>query len=229
LIARISASVVFLAACGGASHPDGVPDAAQREAWLAALKSGACETVTNEALRDDCWLARVAHHPEVCEKMAGETARSECWFRVAEAQADPSLCPKAGIFAEDCALHVLSTSFASWVPRDARPGAGEDEVERRIAASGLAADDPRPWSAYYRWILGQQHPLDRASCAAATTEERRDACAHTGLALYADLLNHARDRRTFPCDGGPMPPELQTTPDPEIDALVASRTDLCPK
>ena len=132
-------------------------------------------------------------------------------------------------FAEDCALHVLSATFATWVPANARPGDDEAEVERRIAASGLSGTDPRPWSAYYRWILGQQQPLDRGSCASAGTAERRDACTHTGVAVYNDLLNYARDRHTYPCDGGDLPAALQTAPDPELDALRASRTDLCPR
>jgi hypothetical protein len=123
---------------------------------------------------------------------------------------------------------VLSRGFPTWLPRRARPGEHEEEAARRIAAAGLAEDDMRPWSAFYRHVLGSTRPIDRASCDRVTDPARREACRQTGLALYQDLLNMARDRQLYPCDGGPLPSLLTHTPDPELDALRAGRTDLCP-
>lgn len=204
------------------------PDVADRARFATALRDRECGAVRTPSLRDDCWLAAVAHDGgAACERIGAERRRGECWFRAAERAGDPALCPRAAPFDEDCALHVLSASFPKWVPAGARPGEGEPEVERRIAASGLQPGDPRPWSAYYRWVLGAMRPLDRAACAGASTAPRREACVHTGLALYGDLLNHARDRGTYPCDGGELPASLRYTPDPDLDALRAARTDLC--
>ena len=193
-----------------------------------ALRDGRCDAVADDALRDDCWVAMAGEGTgDTCAQVTDTTLRGECWFRLAEARSDAALCPQAVPFAEDCALHVLSRGFATGVPRGLRPGRGEDDAAARIVASGLAVTDMRPWSAWYRWVLGQNHPLDRAACLDVVDPDRREACLHTALALYGDLLNNARDRGTYPCDGSPLPAVLQYTPDPELDALRAGRTDLC--
>lgn len=216
--------IALLWACAGPS----TPDAEDRARFVAALSDGACETVRDRRLRDECWLARAEKSGEdVCAEVGDATLRGECWFLVAEKRKDATLCADAGPFAEDCALHLLSNGFAAWARAGALPGDREDEVAARIVASGLGADDPRPWSAWYRWVLGGQRPLDRGTCDRVTDRDRREACRRTGLAVYADLLNHARDTRTYPCDGGPLPLALQYTPDAELDALRAARTDLC--
>ncbi|MFZ5481266.1 MAG: hypothetical protein ACOZNI_31190 [Myxococcota bacterium] len=205
--------MILLYACVSADTPAELADA------LARKDCGGLRE-----LRDAC-LAELATD---CDDVGDPTLRGECWFRRAEVAGDASSCPKAVPFADDCAMHVLSRGFAAWVPKGAAPAEVEALAEPRIVAAGLAPDDPRPWSALWRWVLGNRRPLDRASCDAVADPARREACLRTGLALYADLLNQARDRRTFPCDGGPLPPHLAYAPDRELDALVASRTDLCP-
>lgn len=198
-----------------------------RAAYLHGLRTGECAPVTDTQLRDDCWIARVGREGvDWCGETTAGRARGECYFQLAERTGDPSLCPRATPFADDCALHLLSRGFGELLP--ASPGEKESEVAARIAAAGLGPEDPRPWSAWYRWVLGGQRPLDRASCAQVAEPLRREACERTGVALYHDLLNRARDLRTYPCDGGPLPPELQHTPDPELDAARAARADLCP-
>lgn len=194
-----------------------------------ALDDGTCAAVEDPTLRDDCWIHRTREDQRShCDAPSDARARGECWFVLAEATADPSLCPRAVPFADDCALHVLSTSFRALGEPGTHPGDHEEEVARRIQAAGLAADDPRPWSAWYRQVLAGNLPLDRASCDAVADLPRREACRHTGLALYNDRLNHARDHHLWPCDGSPLPRSLTVVPDPELDALVATRTDLCP-
>jgi hypothetical protein len=216
---------LFLAllACSG---PDGT--ASQAERYASALRTGDCAGLAAGPLRDDCVVADVERTgTDRCAEVQGERARGECWFRLAEARSDAALCARAAPFVDDCAMHVLTRGFDDWLPRGARPGAIEDVAAPRIAAAGLAADDPRPWSALYRTVLGRTRPFDRSACADAPDDLRREACFRTGLVHYADLLNHARDRGLYPCDGGPLPALLAHTPDPELDALRASRTDLC--
>jgi hypothetical protein len=164
-----------------------------------------------------------------CGGIQSERLRGECWFQVAEKGRDASLCKKAGEFREDCALHLLSSSFGTLVVKGTRPGEQEDKIEVKIKEAGLDPTDPRPWSAYYRWVLGGRRPLDRSLCRVVTDPMRQEACLQTGIAAYNDLLNYARDTQTFPCPkGSPLPKLLLYAPDPELDALIAGRTDLCP-
>ncbi len=212
---------LLLAAC-----PNGTSDLHR---YRQALDDGRCDAVEDVVLRDDCWT----HRTEVdkrswCAQVTNPAAAGECWFVLAEATMDPSLCPQAVPYADDCALHVLSAGFRALGEPGTRPGEHEAEVSARIQRAGLAVGDPRPWSAWYRQVLAGVVPFDRGACDAVPDPERRDACRHTGLALYQDRLNHARDRHLYPCDGGPLPSLLVRTPDPELDALVAARSDLCP-
>lgn len=197
--------------------------------YRAALDDGRCERIVDPWRRDDCWIHRteVDQRPH-CDRVTDARQQGECWFVLAEATLDPALCPRATPFADDCALHVLSLGFRALGEPGTVPGEHEVEVARRIAAAGLAPDDLRPWSAWYRQVLAGQRPLDRGACDRVADPARAEACRRTGLALYQDRLNHARDHHLWPCDGGPLPPSLATTPDPAIDALVAARTDLCP-
>ncbi len=94
---------------------------------------------------------------------------------------------------------------------------------------GLAQDDPRAWSSWFRWVLGQQATLDRSVCHALEPAVA-EACWRTGQALYDDRLNQARDQGLYPCDGGATPALLAHAPDEELDALrmARERIDLCP-
>lgn len=217
--------ILLLFACTFPSDRAG--DAEDRARYVAGLASGECAPVRDAALRDDCYAATV-DSPADCEAVNDAKVRGECWFQLAESTEDASLCPRAAPFVDDCALHVLSRGFAGWLPRRARPGEHEDAAAARILATGLAVDDLRPWSAFYRHVLGSTRPLDRAACDAVADPARRVECKRTGIALYHDILNRARDKNRYPCDGGPLPPVLAYTPDPELDAVRAARTDLCP-
>ena len=188
-----------------------------------------------EALRADCWIAAAAKRPSSgspleqklsdCESIPSEHDRGECAFVLAETTLRPDLCTLAGPFADDCALHVVSWKFA------ASKVLSEDAAATDIVASGLAFDDPRPWSAYFRELLGRAQPLDRSTCAAVTSPARAEACRRTGLALHEDRMNQARDQRAFTCvDGiptGPWPDQVAWAPDPELAEALAARTDLC--
>jgi hypothetical protein len=141
-------------------------------------------------------------------------------------------CDAAGPFQADCKMHLLSGRLQTLTEHDqAQLGAGVFDLGRALK---FEADDVRPWVAASRWWLGLSSPLDRSRCNAletdATTLDVVAICRKAGTQLYADRLNHARDTRAFPCDGGPLPPSLQTTADPELAALTLYRrdVDLCP-
>lgn len=193
-----------------------------------------CPRISDPQLQADCAWAVVerlgAEHGQAAETLCAalpEAAASECWFRHAEASARPEVCAKAGEHALDCRMHLLTRDL-SWMPKGARPGSFEDEALAHIEAIGLTAEDPRPWSALYRWVLGRQRPLDRSSCQAAPDAPRQEACAATAVAHFNDLLNHLRDRGEALCEGE-LPPAARYTPDAELDALLAQRRaeDLC--
>lgn len=212
----------------GCEPTAGGAGAAQR--YAEALRTGACAEAGAPELRDDCRLAHLdAAAAEPCAGFETERLRDECFFQLAEARKDAALCPRAGAFADDCALHVLSRGFGAWVGPGTRPGDREEEVAAHIAAAGLAGDDMRPWSAWYRWVLGGLDPLDRAACDAVAEPARREACRATAVAVFHDRLNNARDRRLVDCATGALPPLLAHTPDPELDAALRRRwTELCP-
>lgn len=218
----------------------GAPTEAER--YARALKAGdpaACRALTDEDLRADCLLASVEAEgparPEraaaICEELAAGVWQDECWFVLAERARRPELCEKAGRFQDDCRLHALSARIVKVVgPRP--PGAFEEHLRPVIQALGFAADDPRPWSAGYRFSLESQHPLDRGSCEAAPADPRLDlrtVCRQTALAVFDDRINRARDRRLVPCPDGPLPEALAFLPDPDLEARLAERraADLC--
>ncbi len=210
--------------CGGDTDP-----AADRSRYRKGLEDGACTLIVDPALRDDCWVVAAGRGQDQCVDVVAPRAAEECWFRLAEARSDASFCSQAGAFADSCALHVLSQGFFRWPEaRGAQPGELEDAVATRIVSSGLAADDMRPWSAWYRYVIGGTRPFSRGGCRQITDAERQEACWNTGVAVYHDLLNHHRDTGRFPCDRSPLPLALQTPEDPELDAVRAARTDLCP-
>lgn len=215
---------LFLLACGK-------PQVSDAKLYRDGLASGDCSPVREPDLRDDCWVATAVTkslRARPCDLIGGDHYKGECWFSLAEREKDPTLCKKAIGFTDDCALHVLSQDFAAWVKPESVPGDQDAEMEAKVASAGMKSDDPRPWSAYYRWVLGQHRPFDRSSCAKIENVMRKEACEKTGIAVYNDLLNNARDRKLIPCPSRkPLPPELAHTPDAELDALVTSREDLC--
>ncbi len=218
---------LMLVACGD--------PAADRARYVAALTSGDCATVTTPTLQADCWTALAARKPEAaptldqkrahCAQIDDENARGECLFVLAEANTALDVCKEAGPYADDCALHLVSRAFA------AEKHPSEEFAAAAIATAGLAADDPRPWSAYFREVLGREQPLDRARCVLAGTPARVEACRQTALGLFADRLNQARDRRQFTCvDGVPKPPwpaRVAWVADPDLNGAFTARTDLC--
>ena len=189
-----------------------------------ALADGACSSLPGGALRDDCYAERGQ-----CEQVEAPLAHDECGFVLAETRGDITLCASAGRFAEDCRMHLWSVAVASWPEGDCELGTAEGGVAPRAAAAGFTVADPPPWSAYFRHCLLRSRPFDRSRCAKVSDAMAREACEQTALAAYNDLLNMARDRKLYPCDGGPLPPLLSYAPDPAIDTLLLGRSDLCPR
>jgi hypothetical protein len=188
-------------------------------AYTDGLATGDCAGIRDAALAEDCRVQAAD-----CDGLSGASGE-ECWFRWAERSGDGGACARAGAFADDCRMHLFTTRARGL---KLAIGEEEDRVAEAVATSGFAADDIRPWSAWYRTALDRLRPLDRGACASVADPAHREACEKTGLALYADRLNRARDQRTWPCHGEERPAVLRHAPDPELDALVAARTDLCP-
>lgn len=216
------------------AYPEALADVA--EAPADALRI--CADVSRAELRQDCVLAGVEvlarDQPDnaalLCASFEPGPARDECAFQVAEKSGEPARCAEAGRFADDCRLHLWSRALRDLVEPGALPGQVEPAALTALPRYGLAETDPRPWSAFYREVLSRKSPLDRASCDAAPSPELRGACRSTALVLYNDRLNMARDRGLVRCEGGPLPSLLRTTPDPDLETLLARRwkEDLCP-
>ena len=97
-----------------------------------------------------------------------------------------------------------------------------------MEAAELAASDPRPWSATWRWVLSLHRPLDRSLCRDIDGPIAKEACLFTGLSLFEDQLNQGRDRGLPLCEGE-LPAALAYAPDPELDVILERRRaeDLC--
>ncbi|MBM4367533.1 MAG: hypothetical protein FJ102_15075 [Deltaproteobacteria bacterium] len=187
-----------------------------------ALESGGCAAVSDPALRDDCHAQRGE-----CTQVHGAVARDECGFVRAEKAGEIALCGGAGRFEHDCRMHLWTQEVVKFDKSACAVGRGEPAVASRLVDLGFDADDPAPWSAYYRRCLSVNRPIDRGPCNLVPSAVAREACLRTGLALYDDLLNMARDKHDFPCGAGPMPALLEHAPDREIEALIARRSAAC--
>ncbi|MCB9778852.1 MAG: hypothetical protein H6742_09835 [Alphaproteobacteria bacterium] len=237
------------AACGTPA-PGGLSGDVQRYADAVALlpddpraAAAGCDAVVESELHGDCMVqAAAAMAPSdaarasaLCTSLDGGLHRDECWFRVAEVRGDSALCGQAGAFADDCRLHVFSHALRALLPPGVSPASAEPLLATAIPGHGFTEDDPRPWSAAFRWVLGGQRPLDPATCDAVAESSRAEACRQTALAVYSDRLNHARDTGRFPCDADPgdldaLPESLRFAEDPALRALLEARRaqDLCP-
>ena len=234
----------LLIACAADPPVDAAADGAAYGAALSAVDAQPqraaelCAAVRSPALRGDCVTAGAEALARddadaaatLCAGLADGTPRDECGFQVAERSGDAARCADAGRFAEDCRMHVWSRSLAEQLPPSTPLVDAEPRVEARAAAAGFSAQDPRPWVVLARYLLGADTPLDRRRCDALSAPERRQVCKDAARDLFHDRLNHARDTGSFPCGGGPLPPLLSHTADPELDAIVAARRagDLCP-
>jgi len=87
-----------------------------------------------------------------------------------------------------------------------------------IKRAGFAADDLRPWSTWYRWILARQTPLDRPACRGLPDPARVSACEEMALIVYKGRLQLARDHGRNPC-AQPVPGDLAYVPDPAVDTV----------
>ncbi len=244
---RRGGALALLLSCGPLLQPQppAADDAATYAAALAAIAAEpvagatACADIVRPALRADCTSAAAealaatdaAAAAGLCAGLPAGSGRDECHFQVAERSADVRRCADAGDFADDCRLHRLSADLRNLLPASATDLAtAEATLAPHLRDYGFAPDDMRPWSAAFRYLLARELPLDRGRCDAVTDPDRAEACRHTALALFEDMLNHARDTTGLPCDGGPLPPRLRYRPDPDLDAILARRmaTDLCP-
>jgi hypothetical protein len=212
----------------------------REHALITAL--GACESLQSAEWRGDCALAAVQGLAENtkhatsallqrCSELPSDVARWECAFQVGEQRNDGEACAQAGLFADDCRMHIFSAALARL--KDVPDQGAETAITALAEEFGFAATDPRPWVAASRWLLGSTHPLERSRCDIFITEkgvDRANICRDAGQQLYNDRLNHARDTKRYPCDGSALPEDLETVDDDALDQLRLEREgrDLCP-
>ena len=197
-----------------------------------------CRGVVDPILHADCITAGVeamaaedlSAATSLCEGLPDGAGKDECFFQAAEAGKDPATCARAGRFDDDCRMHLWTTALLQGLPRATLPAEADAPVEALLVGHTFGPEDGRPWVAVYRTLLGGRRPFDRALCDGISHPERRTICRDAGRDLYNDLLNNARDTGRFPCAGGPLPPMLAHTEDPELEALIDARRegDLCP-
>ncbi len=236
-------------ACGNASEsekpvetPPGLPgisqEVAQFENALARAKKEPakslllCNSLKDLQLQSDCILA-VAPQLAKSDRQAASAAckkmetTGECFFRLAEATKDSGLCEQAGEHEIDCRLHVFSFSISDWLEKDAPPGTLLEKAPAHINKAGLKTTDSRVWTALWRWRIGVKPPLDRSICTLLDPIQKA-RCNQAGEGLFHDRLNHFRDKGAALCQGE-LPPALQTTNDPGLDAILKMRRaqDLC--
>jgi len=234
-------SVSILSACGPGPDSELSQGLAYSEALAAVAAqpeqaSTLCAAVTEPDLHADCVTAAVERLGDaelggsLCASLPEGAGRDECVFQLAESSGQPGLCDGAGRYADDCKLHLWTATLLQELPREARPAQAEALIPPLLEGHAFEDGDGRPWVAVYRMLMGARRPFDRALCDEIPHEERRQICRDASRDLYQDLLNRARDRDRFPCDGSPLPSELVFTPDPELEALIERRRteDLCP-
>lgn len=198
----------------------------------------ACQALSDTWLKADCTTAAVRHlartdptaAADACGALDPGVGRDECGFVLAERSGDMNRCADAGRFADDCMMHRWGDHLQTALDPDDEPGAAFTWLGAEARAWGFAPDDPRPWIAGARAILGARTPLDLGPCDGLGAAFAARACREAGLGLFHDRLNHARDTVGFPCEGGPLPPRLRYAPDADLDAALAARRakDLCP-
>ena len=192
-----------------------------------------CATLLDPSLKTDCVLSTVPHLARK-DSAAAEAACAtlpepdECFFRLAETLKDAERCGHAGAFEDNCRLHVLSFGLREWITEEQLFEDIERDAPEKIRASGLSEEDPRPWTAIWRWALSRSTPLDRGACRTLSDETLVPVCLDAGMGLFHDRLSQARDRDTGLCNG-PIPDSLAYLADPELDRALAQRkaTDLC--
>jgi hypothetical protein len=232
-----SLALLALIAC---QNGPAIPARDDREGLVAALRllpgdpaaaMSRCRAL-GDTVRGECVVAVVEAAPKHAEASAwcdeiGGLDRDECHFQRAEGTRSLADCGKAGAFADDCRLHLWSFRVGKLV----KPTLPETVAAAREAMEqdGIDPADPRFWSATFRAALLESKPFDRAACRALEDAALSEACLHTGIAVWHDLLNRERDFGSPPCDGKPLPATLEHADDPELDAILAERlaSDLC--
>jgi hypothetical protein len=206
--------------------------ALQRSKKEPAAAYSLCGKLHDPQLAQDCVLA-VAPQMAKANLSAAMTAckkiepSEECFFRLAEKTKDSSLCEKAGPRETDCRLHVFSFGIKDWLPKDATGELLLNTAATHIEKAGLGKQDPRVWTALWRWRLGASKTLDRAICQ-PLDQIQRAQCMRAGEGLFHDRLNHFRDLGMALCQGD-LPTDLPYTPDIGLNDILKERraADLC--
>jgi len=167
--------------------------------------------------------------PDWCGLISSGVLQDECFFQIAEHTKNPSSCVQAGVFRDDCRLHLWTKQTHTFFVDDRPWNAWVDDIAQAMRDQEIDPKDMRFWSAAFRRPL-RPPPMDRRGCLAITNEQIRQACWHTGARVYEDWLNHERDFSALECGVEP-PPRLRPIDDPELAGQLNARwgKDLCPR
>lgn len=195
----------------------------------------ACGALRTPALQEDCILAGVERltgtdieaAAALCVGLPTGRGKDECGFLLAERTGEAGRCAQAGRFILDCRMHLLQRSVSrAQLPAD--PAQAEGAAAALLEATGFSADDEHAWTLLYRDTLSRQVALDLSRCDATP---RAALCRRAGGGLFHDRLNFARDTTVLSetwCGDRVGLAVLDHVPDPDIDAILAQRTDICP-
>ena len=194
-----------------------------------------CGALHTPALREDCILAGVERLVEadveaaaaLCVDLPAGRSQDECGFILAEKTGEASRCALAGRFTLDCRMHLLQRAVSrAALPAD--PAQAELPAAALLATAGFSADDEHAWTLLYRDTLSRQLALDLTRC---DVTPRAELCRRAGGGLFHDRLNFARDTEALTedwCTDRSGVAVLDHVADPDIDAILAQRPDICP-
>ena len=133
----------------------------------------------------------------------------------------------SGRFTLDCRMHLLQRAVSkASLPAD--PLQAEEAAAALLTRTGFTADDEHAWTLLYRDTLSRQPVLDLSRCDATP---RAELCRRAGGGLFHDRLNFARDTQALTaswCSEREDVAVLAHVPDPDIDAILSQRPDICP-
>jgi len=192
---------------------------------------GTCAQLSDPLLVSECVFSALESSATpsatLCRPLV-DSAAQECHFRLAERTDNPAYCVQAGAQEDSCRLHLYSQRMPRWLSDDVEFQDIAMQAPPHMSAVGLSAEDPRAWSATWRAALSARAPLDRGACDSLEPPMVREACRHTGIALFQDQLTRAASLGQDLCEGQ-LSPTLAPAPDPELDEVLARRRtqDLC--
>jgi hypothetical protein len=153
-----------------------------------------CAKIQAQSQKQECLFSsalQLQNSPTVREKICQElrnNERGECYFLLAEESNDPTLCPKAIPFENDCRLHIFSL----------RSGRYHSLSKLIELAKSLDMDinNNNVQALMYREALSRTPNVPISICEQANNST---SCIDVAKKLYRDILILAKKQKNFPC------------------------------